>query len=135
MSQENPSGWAAGWSTFAAFMLFIIGSMQALTGLSAILKDEYYVVGSQYVYKFDVTTWGWIHLIVGIIVFCCGLGVMKGHILGRTVGVLGAFGTMVVNFMWLPYYPVASSIIIAICVAVIWALTVHGRDVAAVAGD
>jgi hypothetical protein len=131
MSEENPSGWAVGWASFAAFMLFIAGTLQFLAGLSAILNDEYFVIGDDYAFKLDVTTWGWIHLLVGIVVFCCGLGIMKGHILGRTVGVLAASGSLVVNFLWLPYQPVWSTVIIAICIAVIWALTAHGRDVKA----
>ena len=129
MSEENPSGWAIGWAYFAAVMLFLAGIMQFLAGLSAILNDEYYLVGSEYTFKFDVTTWGWIHLIIGIVVFACGLGVMKGHVLGRTVGVLGAAGAIISNFLWLPYQPVWSTILIAVGVAVIWALTAHGRDV------
>jgi hypothetical protein len=131
MSQDNPSGWAVGWASFAAFMLFMAGTLQFLAGLAAILNDEYFVIGSEYAFKFDITTWGWIHMLVGIVVFCCGLGVLKGHILGRTVGVLAACGSLIANFMWLPYQPVWSTIVIAICVAVIWALTAHGRDVAA----
>jgi hypothetical protein len=34
------------------------------------------------------------------------------------------------NFAWLPYYPIWSVIAIAIAITVIWALTVHGRDIA-----
>lgn len=129
MSEQNPSGWAIGWASFAAFMLFIAGTLQFFAGLSAILNDEFYVVGDEYAYKLDVTAWGWIHLVIGIVVFCCGLGILKGHVLGRIVGVLAACGSLVANFLWLPYQPVWSVVIIAICVGVIWALTAHGRDV------
>ena len=129
MSEELPSSWAIGWSTFAAFMLFLAGTLQFLAGLSAILDDDYFVVGDDYAFKLDATGWGWIHLIIGIVVFACGLGILKGHVLGRTVGVLAAFGAIVSNFLWLPYQPVWSVVIIAIGIAVIWALTAHGRDV------
>lgn len=131
MSEEDPSGWAVGWAAFAAVMLIIAGSLQFLSGLTAILNDEFYVVGSEYTFKFDVTTWGWIHLVAGIVIIGSGLGILKGHVIGRTVGVLAAAGSLVVNFLWLPYAPVWSTIIIAICVAVIWALTAHGRDITA----
>ena len=134
MSEEDPSGWAIGWAGFAAFMLFTAGTLQALSGLSAILNDEYYVISENYAFEFDVTAWGWAHLIIGIIVFCCGLGILKGHVLGRTVGVIAALGVIVNNFLWLPYAPVWSTIIIAMGVAVIWALTAHGRDVRAIRG-
>ena len=129
MSEENPSGWAVGWAYFAAVMLFMVGVLQFLSGLSAIFNDELYVIGEEYIYEFDVTAWGWIHMIIGIIVFCSGLGVLKGHVLGRTVGVIAAAGSLIANFLWLPYQPVWSTVLIAICVAVIWALTAHGRDV------
>jgi hypothetical protein len=129
MSEDNPSGWAIGWAMFAATMLFISGVLQSLAGLSAILDDEFYVVSDNYVFKLDPTAWGWVHLIIGIAVFCCGLGILKGHVLGRTVGVLAAAGVIVTNFLWLPYAPVWSTILIAIGVSVIWALTAHGRDV------
>ena len=131
MSEENPSGWAVGWAGFAAFMLFVAGTLQFFAGLSAILNDKYFVVGSDYAFKLDVTQWGWIHLVIGIVVFCCGLGILKGHVLGRTVGVLAACASLLANFLWLPYQPVWSTVIIAVCVAVIWALTAHGRDVIA----
>jgi hypothetical protein len=134
MSQENPSGWAIGWAMFAATMLLISGFLQALNGLTAILDDEFYAVSENYVFKLDTTTWGWIHLFVGIVVFCCGLGVLKGHVLGRTVGVLAAAGVIVTNFTWLPYAPVWSTILIAMGVSVIWALTAHGRDIEVLRG-
>ncbi|MGN6692790.1 MAG: DUF7144 family membrane protein [Aquihabitans sp.] len=132
MSEEDPSGWAIGWAAFAAFMLMLTGAMQFLAGLSALLNDEYFVVGDDYAFKLDVTGWGWIHLLIGIVVFCCGMGVLKGHVLGRTVGVLAASVSLLANFLWLPYQPVWSTVMIAICVAIIWALTAHGRDIVAV---
>ncbi|HWJ62676.1 MAG TPA: hypothetical protein VNS19_11960 [Acidimicrobiales bacterium] len=132
MSEENPSGWAIGWAAFAAFMLMLAGAMQFLAGLSALLNDEYFVVGDDYAFKLDVTGWGWIHVVIGIVVFCCGMGVLKGHVLGRTVGVLAASVSLLANFLWLPYQPVWSTVLIAVCVAVIWALTAHGRDITAV---
>ena len=131
MSEENPSGWAVGWATFAAIMLFISGTLQFLAGLSAILNDEYFIVGDDHAFKLDVTQWGWMHLIVGVIVVCCGAGILKGHVLGRTVGVLAAAGVIVTNFLWLPYQPVWSTVLIAIGVSIIWALTAHGRDITA----
>jgi hypothetical protein len=89
------------------------------------------VVGPNYTYEFDVTTWGWIHLLMGIVILLAGIGIFSGNVLARAIGVLVALVSAVTNFMWLPYYPVWSVIMIAIAVAVIWALTAHGRDIAA----
>jgi hypothetical protein len=131
MSEENPSGWAAGWAAFAGVMLIMIGVFQSLAGLVAIIDDEYYVIGPNYTWELDTTTWGWIHLLVGIVVLLSGIGIFSGNVAARTVGVLVAVVSAVANFMWLPYYPVGSVIIIAVNIAVIWALTAHGRDITA----
>lgn len=130
MSEQRSSGWA-GWSMFAGIMLVVAGAFQMLYGLVALVDDEFYVVGAKYTFEFDTTTWGWIHLLIGAVALLCGLGIFIGNIVARTVGVLAAVGSMVSAFMWLPYYPVWGFIVIAICVLVIWALTVHGRDITA----
>ena len=127
---DQYSSWAVGWSAFAAIMLVMIGIFHALAGLVAIVDDTFYVVGSEYIFEFNVTTWGWTHLIGGILVVAAGFGIFSGNVLARTVGVIAAALSMIVNFAWLPYYPVWSMLMIALGVAVIWALTVHGRDIA-----
>ena len=130
MSDNYPSGWAIGWSAFAGSMLVVAGTLQFLDGLVALFNDEFYIRLPNYTFRLDVTAWGWIHVLIGIVLFASGLGIFKGHVAGRTVGVIVASLSLVANFMWLPYYPVWSIIIIAICIAVIWALTAHGRDIA-----
>jgi hypothetical protein len=127
---ENRSMWAVGWMTFAAFVMVTMGFFQVLQGLAAIFKNDFFVVGSEYLYKVDVSTWGWIHLILGVLIFFAGFGLFSGAVWARTIGVILAVLAAIANFAWLPYQPVWSILIIALCVAVIWALTVHGRDVA-----
>jgi len=127
---EQPSGWAVGYAAFAGVALIMIGIFQAAAGLVAVIDDEFYVVGAEYVFQFDVTTWGWIHLIVGIVVAISGFGVFFGNVAARTVGVLVAMISAVAAFLWLPWYPVWGVLIIALDIAVIWALTLHGRDIA-----
>jgi hypothetical protein len=82
------------------------------------------------VFEFDITAWGWIQLILGVLLIASGLGIFSGNVAARTVGVIMAASAAIANFAWLPYYPVWSFIVIAICIAIIWALTVHGRDIA-----
>ncbi|HUW03244.1 MAG TPA: hypothetical protein VMW08_12890 [Acidimicrobiales bacterium] len=123
------SGWAVGWAGFAGIMLVIIGAMNFIQGLVAVIDDKFYVVGQEWVFEFDVTAWGWIHMILGIILVMSGFGIFTGNVAARTVGVAIAAIAAVVNFAWLPYFPVWSIIVIAICIAVIWALTAHGRDI------
>ena len=126
---EHRSGFAVGVTVFAATMLMVTGVFQAIQGLVALFDDTFYVVGQEWIFSFDVTTWGWVHLLVGILVAAAGVFVLGGAVWARTVGVAVACLSAVVNFAWLPYYPVWAAVIIAIDVFVIWALTVHGRDV------
>jgi hypothetical protein len=128
MEQQRSSG-AVGWTWFAAIMMILIGGFHTISGLAGIIKDDFYAVTPNYVFKFDVTTWGWIHLIAGIIIILAGFGLFSGAVWARTVGVILAAISAFVSFAWIPLYPVWSIVIIAIDVAVIWALTAHGRDI------
>ena len=131
----RPSGWAVGWIMFAAIMMLLIGFFHVMAGLVAIVDDNFYVATKEYVFQFDRTTWGWIHLILGIVVFIAGLSLFKGAIWARTVGVILGVISAVVGFAWLPWYPVWGILIVVIAVSVIWALTMHGRDVDLTHGD
>mgnify|MGYP001432822825 CR=1 FL=1 len=128
MSQQ-PSKWAAGFAGFAGVMLVVIGFFQACAGVVAIANDEFFIAGQEWVFKFDVTTWGWIHLILGVVVLASGFFVFTGNVAARAVGGVVAAASMLAAFLWLPWYPVWGVIIIALDVAVIWALTCHGHDI------
>jgi hypothetical protein len=128
---DRPSGGAIGWTLFAAVMLILIGGFHAFAGLVAIIDDTFYTVTPKYVAQFDTTTWGWIHLIGGIVVLLAGFGLFSGAVWARTVGVIVALISAFVSFAWLPWYPLWGITIIAIDIAVIWALTAHGRDIVA----
>jgi hypothetical protein len=130
MSQRQRSGGAVAWTMFAAFMLILIGSYHAIAGLAGIINNEFYAVTQNYVFQFDATTWGWIHLIGGVIVLLAGFSLFSGSVWARTIGVVVAVISAIVNFAWLPWYPVWAITMIAVAVAVIWALTAHGRDIA-----
>jgi len=127
---DRPSAWAAGYSAFAGVVLVMIGLFQAIAGLVALIDDQFYVVTEEWVFQFDSTTWGWIHLVVGVVLVLAGIGIFTGNVLARTIGVFVALVSGVVAFMWVPYYPVWAIVIIALDIAVIWALTAHGRDIA-----
>jgi hypothetical protein len=126
----GPSGWAVGWISFAAVMMITIGSFHAIAGLAGLINDDFYVKTSDYLFQFDTTTWGWIHLILGITVALSGMYLLSGAVLARIVGVFMAFASVLVGFAWLPWYPIWGITIVAIAISVIWALTAHGRDAA-----
>jgi hypothetical protein len=91
MQEQSTTGWA-GWAAFAAFMMILIGGFHAIQGLAAIVKDNFYAVTPNYVFEFDATTWGWIHLIGGIIVVIAGFSIFSGAVWARTIGVIVACG-------------------------------------------
>jgi hypothetical protein len=129
---DSPANtWAVGFIGFASFMLILGGVFHATAGLVAILDDEFYVATREYIFQFDVSTWGWIHLIGGIIAVCAGLALLSGATWARLVAVVVALASAVVAFANIPYYPVWSVIIIAIDIAVLWAVLAHGRDLVA----
>ncbi len=91
MTTDNePSGWAIDWTAFTAFMMIMMGIWWILSGLAAVLNSEFYVVTFRWIFEFDISTWGWVHLIVGIIVLLVGIFLFRGAVWERTVGVQGA---------------------------------------------
>lgn len=121
---------AAGWAMFAGIMLIIYGVFDVIQGIVALANNEFFVLTQDYIFKLNLTTWGWIHIIGGVILIASGAGIFGGSVLARTVGVIVAGFAIVWNFAWLPYYPIWSIVAIAFGIAVIWALTAHGRDIA-----
>ena len=126
-------GAAVGLSLFAGIMMIIGGVFNAMEGVVALAQDEVYVSTRRYIFAFDLTTWGWIHIILGLLVVAAGVGVITGQLWGRVVGITIATLTILANFAFIPYYPIWSLVIIALNVFVIWALCVYDRDTAAAA--
>lgn len=125
-SSDASSTWASGIISFASILMILTGSLQALAGLIAIFGDELYVTTENYLFQLDTTTWGWIHLLVGLVVFLAGFGVLFGQTWARVVGIMLAAISSTAFFLFLPYYPIWSLLIIALNVLVIWALAAHG---------
>jgi hypothetical protein len=125
---EATSGWAVGFVLFAAVMMLMVGIFQAFDGLVALFNDTFYVATRKYVFQFDATTWGWIHLIGGIVVALAGWGLLSGRTWARVVAITVAVLSAIANFLWIPYYPFWALTIIALDVLVIWAVAAHGRE-------
>ncbi|WP_416062428.1 hypothetical protein [Rhodococcus indonesiensis] len=125
MSQDTSvkQGVAAGTSIGAAIILTTIGILQIFQGIAAVAEDELFVVGIEYTYKFDFTTWGWIHIVLGAVIALVGLALFTGATWARVAAIVLAALSILANFMWLPYYPWWSILIIALDVVVIWAVS------------
>jgi hypothetical protein len=126
---REASGWAVGWTIFAAVMLIMNGAWNVIAGLVALFQGEFYLVGREYIFEFNVTAWGWIHLALGVVMFLAGMALFRAASWARTVGVILAVISGVAAFAWLPHYPVWGALMIASAIFVIWALTAHGEDI------
>ncbi|MCA1273563.1 hypothetical protein LCE32_26530 [Streptomyces sp. 7G] len=113
---------------FAGVLLFVDGVLGVLKGIAGIASNDVYTRINDYVFKFSVTSWGWIHLILGVVLILVGWGILKGAAWARGAGVVLASLNLIANFMWLPYTPVWAIVTIAIDVFVIWALCTDRSD-------
>jgi hypothetical protein len=125
---RQASGWAVGFILFAAIMMIMSGVFQALEGLIAIFQNEFYVTTRNYIFQFDATTWGWIHLVLGLIVAFAGFGLLSGRTWARAAAIALAVLSATANFLFIPYYPFWSLLIITLNIFVIWAVAAHGGD-------
>ena len=135
MSDRTPtgppvSGWAIGGIAFAATVLTIIGVFQVIAGLVAIFDDGFYVVTQNYTFDLDASAWGWIHLLLGILLLFTGFGLFSRSPWAGVTAIFLASLSAVVNFFFIPYYPFWSILIIALNVLVICAVAAYGRELA-----
>jgi hypothetical protein len=126
--EPERTGWT-GWITFAGAMMMMLGVFQAIAGLAALFNDDYYRVRPNgLVLHVNYTTWGIVHLLLGIGVFLAGLGVLSGNVLARTVGVVLAMLSAIVNLTFVAAQPAWALTIVAVDVVVIYSLVVHGSE-------
>ncbi|MFF7858166.1 hypothetical protein [Streptomyces sp. NPDC007904] len=119
--------WATGLTAFAAVMLFLVGLLDIFRGIMAIAEDDVFVTTPDYVFQFDLTSWGWIHLVLGVVAAIVSYGLLRTAVWARVTGVAIAVLVIIANFLSLPYYPVWSVVLIAVSGFIIWALCVVER--------
>ncbi len=125
--EPERSGWT-GWITFAAIMMIIAGSLNALYGLIAVINDEWVVWGNRGNLYLDISEWGWVHLVIGLVVLFSGIGLFSGRMIARIIAIIVAGLSLIANFFFIPAYPLWAIAIVVIDVLVIWALTAHGSE-------
>lgn len=108
--------------------MIIMGFMQTLAGLTALLNNEWLVVTQRNLLFLNFTTWGWIHLLLGIVVLIAGFYVMHGSTWARVVGTILAGISLIANLAYVNTYPIWSIAIMVVDVLVIYALIVHGGE-------
>jgi hypothetical protein len=130
MRPSQVSGWA-GWIFFGAVIMLISGTFSIIWGIVAIARDEVFVAGPRgTVVSLDYTTWGWIHLILGIVVVATGLALFRAPMWARALAIVIAGLSAVGNLLVIGSQPAWSIIVIALDVLVIYAVAVHGGELA-----
>jgi hypothetical protein len=113
---------AAGASIAAGALLFTSAVLTVLQGVQALVDHKPLIIGSHYMYRFSATGWGWIHIAAGIVLGIIAVGLITGAVWARVTAIVMACISIVTMFMWLPYYPMWSIIVIALDVVIIWAV-------------
>lgn len=124
-SRPAAGGEYSGWIAFAGVMMFILGSLDALWGLAAIVNDEIVVVGGQGALIFDLTAWGWIHLILGVVVALTGVGLITGNAAARVAGIFFVALNAIAQIVWFPAAPLWSFLMIILNTVILYQLTMN----------
>ncbi|MEU9226844.1 DUF7144 family membrane protein [Streptomyces massasporeus] len=114
--------WAAGGLVLGGVLMVVYGLFAVLQGIAAIAGDEVYTSFGQYSFEFDLTAWGWIHVIVGVLVVVAGLGLFTGADWARVASAVVVGLALIANFLWLPYQPFWSIIMIVTGLFVLWSV-------------
>ena len=118
---ESYSAWAA----FAGVVMFIVGSLDALWGLGAVLNDDVVVVGGEGALIADITVWGWVHLLLGSAIALTGVGLLIGSGVARWVAVLLLAVNAISQIVWFPAAPLWAFLLITLDVTIIYHLMVR----------
>lgn len=133
MARNNTvtNGWA-GWTNFAGFLLVLQGVFQVILGLTALLNDKFFAAAQGNLLVWSYSTWGWIHLLFGVLVLVVGTSVFNGGTWARAVGTVLAAANLVLQFVFVSAYPTWSIILMILDLVILYALTVRsdgGADV------
>ncbi|WP_327280508.1 MULTISPECIES: hypothetical protein [unclassified Streptomyces] len=127
-------GPVSGTTAFAAALMIFGGAMAIFEGIGAIAKDDLFLQTRHYVFEFNLTGWGWVHLVIGVLIVLAGVAVLSGALWARYFGVTVAGLGALANFLSIPYYPLWATLLVAVNIFIVWALCTgthrepdHGR--------
>jgi hypothetical protein len=111
-----------GSALFAGAMMVVAGIWHGLIGFAGLVHDTLFVNVDGYLYTVDLTVWGWAHLFMGAALAAVGVAVRRGQPYARAAGIVMVGLSLLINFLFVPYHPVWSILVIALDVAIIIAL-------------
>jgi hypothetical protein len=124
----EPTGWV-GWIWFGGTVMVLLGIFSVIEGIVALFNDKYYVVAPQGLLVFDITGWGWVHLILGALAIVAGVALFTGAMWARATAVVLLVVNAIAQLMFMPAYPFWALTVLALDIVVIWAILAHGREV------
>jgi hypothetical protein len=117
-----------GWTVFAGMLLVVVGSLDALWGLAGILNDNVIVVGGHGAIIADITTWGWVHLILGSVMALTGMALFTGSSTARWLAVFFVTVNAISQVVWFPLAPLFGFLMVILDVTIIYQLTARWND-------
>ena len=111
---------------FAGALLIIVGGFQVIDGIAAISDDKFFAKPAHYALRVDPTVWGWIHLILGVLIIWTGVSLLRGRNWAAVTAIVLSILSALIFFFAIPLYPFWAILIIALNVWVIWALSTPG---------
>ena len=120
--RTEPRGMVLGFTRVAAVLMMLSGAAGFFEGLAAGLNGHFYAPRANYPFAWSVHGWGWIHLIIGVVLFAAGVALLADRAWARAVGVVVASFMALANFLFIPFYPLWSIVLVALSVLIIWAL-------------
>jgi hypothetical protein len=125
-----PERTTSGTYGFAGILAIMLGAFNIIEGFFALVNDKYVGLANGQFYVFDRTGWGWIHMILGVILLIVGFGILSAKTWARVFGIIFAVTAALIQMIYLPIYPFWALINIALLVYVIYALTTSPRTTA-----
>ena len=126
-AETRPKAAALGVTLFAAVLMMMSGVMNILEGIAAITQGTIVVILPNYLYSLSAAGWGWFHVGIGILVLAAGIGLFTDKMWARAFGVAVVAISLIVNFVYIPYLPIWSLVLIGLDLAIIWALLTPRR--------
>ncbi len=123
----KPTGWV-GWVHFAGILMIVRAFFQGFSGVVALTKPTTFVLTEERLAVFNFMAWGWIHIVIAILLLTAGFSVLGGGTWGRVVGVIMTTLAIFANLAFLPAYPVWSVIALVLDIIILYALLVHGGE-------
>ncbi|MER7828488.1 hypothetical protein ABTX85_38835 [Streptomyces sp. NPDC096097] len=120
-TQPEDRQWVSGLHLFAGLALEFSGTLSIVMGAAGIGQGAIFRAPG-YAYRFNVTAWGWMHVVIGLALIAAGLGVLLGQSWAKGAGVAVGAVSLVAQFMFIPYYPMWSIIVMVLDLTAIWAL-------------